>query len=78
MLVSPHTEQVRALHLLGPDYQSTFSPLESSAVLEQAHKGLPSAAAMNEVVDIISGREALGGRLILSYSARVPFTGSPI
>ena len=38
------TEQVRALHLLGPDYRSTFSPTESSAVLEQARRGVRQTA----------------------------------
>ena len=36
-------EQVKALHLLGPDYRSTFSPTESSAVLEQARRAVRSA-----------------------------------
>ena len=35
-------EQVKALHLLGPDYRSTFSPTESSAVLEQARRAVRS------------------------------------
>ena len=43
--------QVGALAALGPDYQSTFSPLESDAVLEQT----PAAAAL-----VVDGREALG------------------
>lgn len=54
--------QVGALHALGPDYQSTFSPLESDAALEQ----MPAAAAL-----VIDGKEALGPRLIISYNAQV-------
>ena len=52
-----------ALHALGPDYQSTFSPLESDAALEAA----PAAAAA-----VVDGRDALGPRLLLSYNAQVP------
>lgn len=64
---------MRALHHLGPDYQSTFSPTESSAVLEQARPAPGTAQALpeSEAVDIITGRDALRGRLVLSYSARV-------
>ncbi len=51
-----------ALHALGPDYQSTFSPLESDALLEQS----PAAAAL-----LVGGREALGPRLLISYNAQV-------
>ena len=54
--------QVGALHALGPDYQSTFSPLESDAALEQ----MPAAAAL-----VVDGKEALGPRLIISYNAQV-------
>jgi hypothetical protein len=54
--------QVGALHALGPDYQSTFSPLESDAVLEQ----MPAAAAL-----VVDGKEALGPRLMISYNAQV-------
>lgn len=54
--------QVTALHALGPDYQSTFSPLESDAALEQ----MPAAAAL-----VVDGKEALGPRLIISYNAQV-------
>ncbi|KAK9905588.1 hypothetical protein WJX75_002584 [Coccomyxa subellipsoidea] len=53
--------QVGALHALGPDYQSTFSPLESDAVLEQ----MPAAAAL-----VVDGKEALGPRLMISYNAQ--------
>lgn len=55
-------EQAAALHALGPDYQSTFSAAESSAVLEQAGR---AAAAVME------GREALGPRLLAAYNAQV-------
>lgn len=54
--------QVGALYALGPDYQSTFSPLESDAALEQ----MPAAAAL-----VVDGKEALGPRLIISYNAQV-------
>lgn len=54
--------QVGALHALGPDYQSTFSPLESDAALEQ----MPAAAAL-----VVDGKEALGPRLLFSYNAQV-------
>lgn len=57
-----NTEQAAALHALGPDYQSTFSAAESSAVLEQA--GAAAAAVME-------GREALGPRLLAAYNAQV-------
>jgi hypothetical protein len=53
---------VAALYSLGPDYQSTFSPLESDAALEAA----PAAAAA-----VVDGRDALGPRLLLSYNAQV-------
>lgn len=55
--------QVSALQALGPDYQSTFSTLETDAALEQ----VPAAAAL-----VTDGRESLESRLLLSYNAQVP------
>jgi hypothetical protein len=60
--------QVAALHALGSDYQSTFSPLESDAALEQ----MPAAAAL-----VVDGKEALGPRLLFSYNAQVLHHGHP-
>ena len=56
-------EQAAALHALGPDYQSTFSAAESSAVLDQAGR---AAGAL------VEGRDALGPRLLAAYNAQVP------
>lgn len=54
--------QVSALHALGPDYQSTFSTLETDAALEQ----VPAAAAL-----VTDGKDSLEARLLLSYNAQV-------
>ena len=64
--ISP-AEQVAALAALGADYQSTFSPAESSATLEQAG---PAAAA------VVEGKDALGPRLLAAYNAQVGPTKS--
>ena len=45
-------EQVKALHLLGPDYRSTFSPTESSAVLEQARRAVSRPIGVAELLKI--------------------------
>ena len=55
-------DQVEAMYLLGPDYQSTFAPTESNTLLQQT----PKAAAL-----IIEGKEALGPKLLISYNAQV-------
>ena len=60
-LVLP-ADQVEAMYLLGPDYQSTFAPTESNTLLQQT----PKAAAL-----IIEGKEALGPKLLISYNAQV-------
>ena len=58
--------QVSALHALGPDYQSTFSTLETDAALEQ----VPAAAAL-----VTDGKDSLESRLLLSYNAQVAVLG---
>ena len=50
-----------ALHALGPDYQSIFSPTDCDPLLEQT----PAAAAL-----LIHSKEALGSRVMLSYNAQ--------
>lgn len=55
--------QVGALHLLGPEYLATFSPLESNPTTEQS----PSAMAV-----LMDAKDALGPKLLLSYNAQVP------
>ena len=55
-------DQVEAMYLLGPDYQSTFAATESNTLLQQT----PKAAAL-----IIEGKEALGPKLLISYNAQV-------
>lgn len=55
-------EHIVALYVLGPDYQSTFSATEWSAVLAQA----PGAAAA-----LTRGKDALAPRLLLAYNAQV-------
>ena len=54
--------QVSALNALGPDYQSTFSTLETDAALEQ----VPAAAAL-----VTDGKDSLEAKLLLSYNAQV-------
>ena len=54
--------QVSALHALGPDYQSTFSTLETDAALDQ----VPAAAVL-----VTEGKDSLEARLLLSYNAQV-------
>lgn len=54
--------QVSALHALGPDYQSTFSTLETNAALDQ----VPAAAVL-----VTEGKDSLEARLLLSYNAQV-------
>ena len=54
--------QVSALYELGPNYQSTFLPMEFDAGLEQA----PAAHAL-----LIDSRDGLGPKLAMSYNAQV-------
>lgn len=58
----PAAEQIEALYLLGPDYQSTFAPIESNSMLQQT----PKAAAL-----VIEGKDALRPKLCMSYNAQV-------
>ena len=59
MFIAGH---IRALHDLGPNYQSTFFHQEFDARLEQA----PAAHAF-----LTEGRDALAPKLALSYNAQV-------
>ena len=60
--------QVSALHALGPDYQSTFSTLETDAALDQ----VPAAAVL-----LTEGKDSLESHLLLSYNAQVPDLRAP-
>ena len=60
--------QVSALHALGPDYQSTFSTLETDAALDQ----VPAAAVL-----VTEGKDSLEARLLLSYNAQVALPEPP-